>query len=50
MEGYSLIFRCMDTLTGEITVIYTFVSLLKWGLLLKENICSSWSKFFPLRV
>ena len=36
--------------SGEVTVIYIFASLLKSGLLSKDCICSSWSKFFPLRV
>ena len=40
----------MGTLLGEETVIYIFASLLKRDLLSKERICSSWSKFFPLRV
>ena len=32
------------------SVIYIFASPLKCGLHSKERICSSWSKFFPLRV
>ena len=35
---------------GGNSVIYKFPSLFKRGLLLKERICSSWSKFFPLIV
>ena len=43
--------RCIGTHSGEVTlVIYIFASLLKRGLLSKERICSSWTKFFPLRV
>ena len=39
----------MGTLLEKATVLY-FASFLSMGLLLKERICSSRSKFFPLRV
>ena len=31
-------------------MIFSFVSVAKWGQLLKERICSWWSKFFLVRV
>ena len=38
------------TFRGSNSVIFVFASLLKKGLLFKERICSSLSKFFPFRV
>ena len=38
------------TFRGSNSVIFSFGSLLKRGLLLKERICSKRSKFFPLSV
>ena len=41
--------RWIGTFLGEVT-LSVYASLFKMGLLLKERICSLWSKFFPLRV
>ena len=37
-------------LLGAATAIFVFASLLKWGQLIKERICSSRSKFLSFRV
>ena len=42
MNGY--------TFRGSNSVIFIVASHINWGHLLKERICSHWSKFFPLRV
>ena len=38
------------TFRGSNSVIFIFASHMNWGHLIKERICSRWSKFFPLRV
>ena len=47
---YILSFYKGDNFCGFLFSSLEGEALLKWGLLIKERICSSRSKFFPLRV
>ena len=39
----------MGTFSGEATLSFSLLPPINWGHLIKERICSHWSKFIPLR-
>ena len=50
LQTTRLVLKCWGTLSREVTLSFMYFFPSQGCLLSKERICSSWSKFFPLRV